>query len=170
MCTITPDQTGSVNLCAFLDVIAHSELGDALLAASDDGYDVIVGSTPQKLIVFSPYTNHPHRLVGPPTLPAAIASTAAGRYQLLARYFDIYKLQLKLPDFGKMSQDMIALQQIRESLASQDIVRGDLPNALSKCAHIWASLPGSKYGQHTNDYTDLRASFLLNGGSLAPGV
>ena len=169
MCTISPEVAGSLNVCAFLDVIAHSELGDTLLAASDDGYNVIVGSTPANPILFSSYADHPHRLIGPPILPQGLESTAAGRYQLLARYYDVYKAQLGLPDFGKLSQDTIAIQQIRERYVLDSLIAGDLKTTISKCCNIWASLPGSPYGQHTNNYDDLRAQYLLCGGTLLPG-
>lgn len=166
MCTVTPEQAGNLNVCAFLDMIAHSEIGDDLLAASDDGYNVIVGSTAAKPILFAGYLDHPHRLIGPPLVSPA--SSAAGRYQLLGRYWDVYRVQLRLRDYGKLSQDLVAIQQIRESLALPDLAAGDLQGAVAKCAHIWASLPGSPYGQHVNDYEDLRAHYLLCGGTLAP--
>lgn len=35
---ITPQQAGGLNRCAFLDMIAYSEIGQQLLAESDDGY------------------------------------------------------------------------------------------------------------------------------------
>jgi len=36
---ITPEQAGSRNMCAYLDTLAFAEIGSAMLAASDDGYD-----------------------------------------------------------------------------------------------------------------------------------
>jgi muramidase (phage lysozyme) len=102
------------------------------------------------------------------TLPAlGIKSTAAGRYQLLARYFDAYKKQLGLKDFSPASQDAIALQQIRECKALADVDTGNFAAAVAKCRRIWASLPGSPYGQHTNSLDDLQAAFVRSGGRLA---
>ena len=43
---ITAQQAGGQNRCAFLDMLAASEIGAALLAETDDGYNVLVGSTP----------------------------------------------------------------------------------------------------------------------------
>ena len=63
---------------AFLDMLAHSEIGEALLAVSDNGYNVIVGSTPTKPDLFTSYANHPRKLV---RLGEFLQSTAAGRYQ-----------------------------------------------------------------------------------------
>lgn len=152
------------NQKAFLDMIAHSEIGQPLLAASDNGYNVVVGSTSAHPILFSDYSNHPHKLV---KLTATLSSTAAGRYQLLARYYDVYKAQLGLPDFSPASQDKIALQQIKECKAIDDINAGRLADAVGKCAHIWASLPGAGYAQHENKLADLQAAYIKAGGTLS---
>lgn len=152
------------NRKAFLSMIAHSELGAALIAASDNGYNVIVGSTPTKPLLFSSYADHPRRKV---QIRPGLASTAAGRYQLLARYFDAYKGSLRLADFSPGSQDAIALQQIRECRALDDIDAGRFDSAVAKCARIWASLPGAGYGQHENQIADLRAAYITAGGMLA---
>jgi muramidase (phage lysozyme) len=104
------------NLRAFMDMIAVSEIGAKLLAASDDGYNVLVGGK-----LFTGYADHPRQLI---TLNPKLKSSAAGRYQLLARYFDAYKAQLHLLDFSPESQDAICLQQIREQRALEAIVAG----------------------------------------------
>jgi muramidase (phage lysozyme) len=154
----------SPNLKAFLDVIATSELGARLLVVSDNGFNVLVGSTPDHPRLFSSYVDHPRQLIDLPRL--GIKSTAAGRYQLLARYFDAYKKQLGLRDFSPASQDAIAVQQIRERGALADIEAGRFVAAIAKCSSCWASLPGSPYGQHTNDLADLRRVFVKAGGNL----
>ena len=97
---------------------------------------------------------------------ATIFSLIAGRYQLLARYFDAYKLSMALPDFAPHSQDLIALQQIKECRALDDIEAGKLQSAVRKCAHIWASLPGAGYGQHENNMENLQASWRHAGMTL----
>lgn len=152
------------NRKAFLDTIAFSELGAQLIKLSDNGYNVIVGSTPSKPILFSSYADHPRRLVH---ITASLASTAAGRYQLLARYFDAYKKLLGLPDFSPASQDAIALQQIREGRALDDVDAGRFDIAVGKVRNIWASLPGAGYGQRENKIDVLRAQFAAAGGRLA---
>ena len=153
------------NVKAFLDMIAVSELGYQLLERSDRGYNVIVGSTPQKPILFTSYADHPRRLIDLPKL--GIKSTAAGRYQLLARYFDAYKKILKLPDFSPASQDAIALQQIREQGALRDIEAGRFALAVNKVKNIWASLPGAGYGQHEHTLAALQLAYTKAGGKLA---
>ena len=148
------------NKKAFLDMIAVSEIGAPLLAKSDNGYNVIVGGD-----LFQGYADHPRKLVDLPRL--GIKSTAAGRYQLLARYFDAYKKQLGLKDFSPASQDAIALQQIRERRALDDIDAGRFADAVKKCRNIWASLPGAGYGQHENSIDKLQAAYVAAGGRLA---
>lgn len=150
---------------AFLDMLAISELGQKLLIASDNGYNVLVGSTPAMPRLFSSYADHPRQLIDLPRL--GIKSTAAGRYQLLARYFDAYKKLLRLPDFSPASQDAIALQQIRERGALADIEAGNFADAVAKCRNIWASLPGAGYKQNENTLAYLLAAFTKSGGKIA---
>lgn len=147
----------AVNRKAFLDMIAFSE-GTAHLG--DKGYNVIVGGS-----LFKDYRDHPRKLVALPNL--GIKSTAAGRYQLLSRYFDAYKKQLKLSDFSPASQDAIAIQQIKECKALIDVDEGRFEMAVHKCARIWASLPGAGYGQHENDLETLETAYLDAGGFIA---
>lgn len=149
------------NLDAFLAMVAHSE-GTA--AIGDRGYNCLVGSTAKQPLTFGSYADHPRVKV---QLRSGLVSTAAGRYQILGRYFDAYRSQLNLPDFGPASQDAIALQMIREQRALDDVVAGHFDSAVAKCANIWASLPGAGYGQHENQLADLRAAFSQAGGVLA---
>ncbi len=148
----------SPNLKAFLDMLAFSE-GTARVPNSDNGYRVIVGGS-----TFTSYADHPRKLV---TLTPKLKSTAAGRYQLLARYFDAYKKLLKLPDFSPPSQDAIAIKQIAEQGALKAIEAGDLVSAVKYCANIWASLPGAGYGQREESMPKLKAAYLKAGGTLS---
>lgn len=150
----------SKNLKAVLDTIAWSE-GTTKIAGSDDGYNVIVGGT----LFNNGYVDHPRKLVDLPRL--GIKSTAAGRYQLLSRYWDAYRKQLNLKDFGHASQDAVAIQQIRERKALGDIEAGRIEQALAKCSNIWASLPGAGYGQHEHKAADLIAQYQKQGGTLS---
>ena len=152
------------NLGAFLDMIAFSEIGPQLLQESDDGYNVVVGSVPGHPILFHSYADHPRKLVH---LRPGLASSAAGRYQVLERNYDFYKLKLRLPDFSPESQDAIAAQLVKECHAFSNLVEGDFEGAVHKCAHIWASLPGAGYGQHENKMEALREAFIQAGGVLA---
>lgn len=147
------------NLRAFLNMIAHSEIGPALLAASDNGYNVLVGSTPSRPLLFASYADHPM------IYNKQYNSTAAGRYQLLGRYWRSYKQLLHLHDFSPASQDAVALQQIGECGAIPAIEAGHFEDAVHCVARIWASLPGAGYGQHENRLADLASVYRAAGGA-----
>ena len=143
---------------ALLDTIGFSEIGRSLLATSDHGYNVLLGGA-----LFSNYADHPRKLIS----VNGLTSTAAGKYQILERYFDAYKKQLHLPDFSPASQDKIAMQMIKEVGADKLINEGQFEQAIVKCSSRWASLPGSQYGQHTNDMAHLKAYYENVGGKIA---
>lgn len=151
----------SKNLKAFLDMIAFSEIGAALLAVSDNGYDVIVGSTPENPILFPHYNVHP-RLYIP-----EMNSDAAGRYQFMGRYWGHYRKQLSLPDFGHDSQDKWAVCLINECRAMKAIEDGRFDDAVHACRSRWASFPGAGYGQHENKIVALRSAYEAAGGEIA---
>lgn len=158
MARITAQEAGGPQVLAFLDMIAFSEGTDnGKQKTQDHGYDVLVGGG-----LFSGYTDHPRRLVDLPKL--GIKSTAAGRYQVLAKYYDHYRKQLGLSNFGPINQDRIALQLIRECKAIEDIRAGNIAAAIAKCRSRWASLPGAGYGQHEHKPTTLLAAFRAAGG------
>lgn len=145
------------NRKAFLDMIAFSE-GTAKIPNSDDGYRVIVGGT-----TFRSYADHPRIRVFIKRINDY--STAAGRYQLLSKYWDAYRVSLKLKDFSPANQDAVALQQIKECKALPDIDAGNIEEAIRKCARIWASLPGAKYGQRTEKMQNVIAAYEKAGGT-----
>lgn len=151
----------SPNLKAYLDMLAHSEIGPRLLALSDRGYNVCVGSTPERPILFKSYAIHPRLRC------EALDSDAAGRYQFMGRYWVAYKQQLKLPDFGPESQDKWAIQLIRECKALDAVEAGRFDEAVHLCRSRWASLPGAGYDQHENSLADLRDAYVKAGGKLA---
>ncbi|MCD0280481.1 glycoside hydrolase family 104 protein [Xanthomonas melonis] len=160
MAVITPKQAGGRNVVAFLDLIAWSEGTDnGRQPTKDRGYDVLVGGA-----LFQGYADHPRVLVNLPKL--GIASTAAGRYQLLRRYYDAYRKTLGLPDFSPLSQDKIALQQIRERRALPLIQAGKIAEAIAKVSNIWASFPGAGYGQHEHKMDNLLAAYKRAGGKV----
>ncbi len=84
---------------AFLDMVAWSEGTDnGRQPTRNHGYDVIVGGE-----LFTDYSDHPRKLV---TLNPKLKSTAAGRYQLLSRWWDAYRKQLGLKDFSPKSRTL----------------------------------------------------------------
>ena len=151
----------SPNLKAFLDMIAYSEIGPRLLAVSDNGYNVCVGSTAEHPILFRDYAMHPMRRCD------ALRSDAAGRYQFMGHFWPHYQMQLHLPDFGHDSQDKWAVQLIRECRALDAIEAGNFDDAVHLCRSRWASLPGAGYGQRENDLVSLREAYTNAGGQLA---
>ncbi len=151
------------NLEAFLQMIGVSE-GTVQIPGGEDGYKVIVGSTPKHPILFDSYDDHPRRLI---RLSPTLVSTAAGKFQILERYFDAYKESLHLLDFSPLSQDAIATQMIREQHALEDVNAGRFDIAIAKCANIWASLAGSNYGQPTRTMEFLTNAYKAAGGTLA---
>lgn len=130
------------NIQAFLDMIAMSE---GTYGIGDNGYNVLVGSTKKTPLLFTSYLDHPR--IRKWLERYRLFSTAAGRYQILARTFDAYKTQLGLRDFSPAAQDAITIQLIKERGALPDINEGRIPEAIRKCRNIWASLPGAGYGQ-----------------------
>lgn len=143
----------SKRIQAFLGMLAWSEGTDnGKQQTKCHGYDVIVGGS-----LFSNFSDHPRRLITLPRL--GIKSTAAGRYQVLAKIYDHYKKQLGLKDFSPASQDAIAIQLIRECKALDDIESGKIVEAMSKCRSRWASLPGAGYGQHEHKEDVLLAKY-----------
>lgn len=154
---ITPDRAGGPNVCAFLDAIAFTEGTDNNRQPTrDEGYDVLVGGG-----LFTGYSQHPNKLV---RLSASLSSTAAGRYQILFRFWRVYQAQLGLPDFGPISQDLYAIQQLKEQGVYGRIQAGEFEKAVLRCNNIWASLPGSPYGQHTYSMDEMKAIYIMHGG------
>lgn len=150
---------GNNNALAFLDAIAHSEIGADLLAASDDGYNVIVGSTAKKPNLFSDYSHHPRIAVQ----TKYGWSDAAGRYQFMAAipgkiHTDTWDWSHRIAgvhDFSPVSQDKTCIALIQHHGAWADVLGGHIADAFEKCRTEWASLPGAGYGQHENRMTDL---------------
>ncbi|CTT03678.1 TPA: glycoside hydrolase family protein [Escherichia coli] len=153
-------QTMSPQRKAFLDMLAWSEGTDnGRQKTNNHGYDVIVGGS-----LFTDYSDHPRKLV---TLSPTLKSTAAGRYQLLSKWWDAYRVQLGLKDFSPASQDAVALQQIKERGALPLIDSGDIRQAIDRCSNIWASLPGAGYGQFEHKADNLIAVFKAAGGQVS---
>lgn len=146
----------TTNEKAFLTMLAISE---GTFGRGDDGYNVLVGGS-----LFSSYADHPRKVV---RLSKALSSTAAGRYQILERYYDAYRIKLHLPDFSPASQDAIAMQLIRECRALPMIAAGRIRDAINACSSRWASLPGANYpGQRMNHMDDLLNAYRNAGGKI----
>ena len=148
MPVISEEKAGGKNVLAFLDMLAWSEIGSAMLAdpRSDDGYKLLVGSLPGRLKTFSSYDDHPRVMVTLNKL--GIKSSAAGRYQFLSRTWDAIVRNYGFKGrFIPEAQDLAAIKLLKECGAYPLIQRGDVTGAIRKASPIWASFPGAGYGQ-----------------------
>jgi muramidase (phage lysozyme) len=157
MTRLAVEEAGGPEICAFLDMLAVSEIGRPLLAATDDGYNCLVGSTAAHPILFDTYDRHPARFIELPKL--GIKSSAAGRYQILFRTFDGLATKLHVTDFKPETQDRCAIELIRGRGALDYVKTGRIELAITICQKEWASLPGANYGQHENSLSSLLGAY-----------
>ncbi|EHJ91095.1 Lysozyme [Vreelandella boliviensis LC1] len=118
-------------MAAFLDTLAHAE--GTTRFGFQDGYNVLVGGK-----ISNSYDNHPRQLVWLPSYQ--INSSAAGRYQFLTSTWDDLVERFGIADFTPASQDLGAVQLIRECKALSLIHDGRIRDAIHACRNIWASL------------------------------
>lgn len=152
--------TPSPALAKYLNLIAFSEGTSTSSLTQNKGYDVIVTGVDGPEI-FTDYSDHPFadRPAKVIRTSPLLQSTAAGRYQLLYRYWKVYKVQLGLADYGPVSQDAVALQQMKEKHAIEMVLAGNIEGAIQACSNIWASFPGNSYGQGGHSMDVLLAKY-----------
>lgn len=147
----------AANERAFLDMIAYAEG-----TSGNNGYRTMFGGG-----LFNSYADHPRvrhqfkNLAG-----ETLYTTAAGRYQFLARTWDELRADLGLVDFGPASQDRAALELIRQRGALADVRAGRVAAAVAKVAPIWASMPGAGYSQPERKLASLTQAYQSAGGIL----
>lgn len=144
---------------AFLDMLAWSEIGPALLAESDDGYNILVGSTAKYPMLFHSYTDHPD------ILNRKLDSTAAGRYQFIHQTWLDQAQPLCLADFSPINQDRACVRLLQTCGAYAALRNGDFDKALRCASTQWASLPYSKAGQPIHTAEQLHAVYVKAGGA-----
>lgn len=149
---VAPD-VAAANVRAFLDMIAFAE---GTIGRGQDGYNILFGYG-----TFDSYADHPRVRV--PFRDTY--STAAGRYQILARTWDGLRSKLGLPDFSPGSQDAAAVELIRERGALRDVQAGRVAVAVGKVARVWASLPGAGYQQPERQLASLLRAYASAGGT-----
>ena len=152
------DATRQTNRSAFLDMLAYSEG-----TSGPNGYKTMFGGR-----TFESFADHP-RVFAPFTDKTGKqnVTSAAGRYQFLAKTWDSLRDKLQLPDFGPESQDAAALELVRQRGALEDVDAGLLESAVRKCAPIWASLPGAGYNQPERKFAQLKGAYIGAGGTVA---
>lgn len=143
------------NVRAFLQLIRKGEG-----TADDGGYRRIVGGGS-----FASFADHPRQSVWLSRL--GIYSTAAGAYQILARTWDMVRLQAGVSDFSPTSQDIAAVQLIRNRGALADVLAGRISTALQKCSWEWASLPPWRYSKQGTLTMDAALTAFANYGGRA---
>lgn len=144
------------NRKAILDAISIAE---GTFGKGDRGYNILFGGK-----AFESYDDHPRKKIYIPRLK--ISTTAAGRYQELARtYDDCHKVTGG--DFSPEFQDQHALLLIEREGALADVDAGHVGYVVQKCANIWASFKGNTYGQPTVATKIIVQAFLDNGGKVA---
>lgn len=149
--------TAAANIKAFLDMIAYAEG-----TSGTDGYRTLFGGG-----LFDSYADHPRRVFTfTNRIGQTLRTTAAGRYQFLARTWDGLKAKLGLTDFGPANQDAAAIELIRERGALNDVKAGRFVTAVNKCAPVWASLPGAGYNQPERKLSTLVSVYTAAGGNL----
>jgi len=147
MAVITLDKAGDIRVIKFLDLIAFSEGTSTIADTKNDGYDVIVTGI-HGIEVFTDYSTHPFAKGRPPVvINAHLSSTASGRYQELLKNYIFYSKELHISNFSPLSQDLIAMQHIKERGAISHIHLNEIQTAISLCSTIWASFPGNNYLQ-----------------------
>jgi lysozyme len=146
-----PDQ----NISAFLFMIRSTEHVYPRDVIGDAAYSIFYGGSK-----FQSFRDHPvitgeKRGVPLPDamcraagLKPGCVSTAAGAYQLIKPTWVRLRDKLGLPDFSPASQDLAAVELLREAGALDLIQAGDIEGAIKKSSRIWASLPGSTAQQN----------------------
>ncbi len=126
----------SQNLRAFLRVVREGE------SSQDDdvAYRMLVGGG-----TFDSFADHPRQRIYIQRLN--LWSTAAGAYQALAGTWDDFVRACGPHDFGPYSQDCFAVWCVYRRGALDDVLRGNIAEAIERCKLEWASLPGDAYGQ-----------------------
>lgn len=157
---LSVEECGGQNVAAFMAMIAHAEGVERFSVY--DGYDVIVGGT-----VFDDFRDHPRKLI--PLSSLGIKSSAAGRYQFLARTWDDCRKRLgaeACPDFSPRSQDRACVLLLRQCGAWSLLRANRFDDALNAARTLWASLPGAGYGQREHKADELRAVYISAGGNV----
>lgn len=147
------------NVQAFLKMIRYAEGTSGV-----NGYKTLFGGK-----LFNDYSKHPNVKV--PFFNRATGkqdySTAAGAYQFLYKTWIALQVKLGLPDFSPNSQDLAAIEKIRERGALDLVIAGKFEQAVQKVSKEWASMPGAGYAQPEKKIAQLKQVYLQNGGQLA---
>lgn len=144
----------NANLRAFLLMI---RVGEG--TSGENGYRTLFGGS-----LFSDYSKHPNKVI----TKGGYSSTAAGAYQFLYKTWEGVRSKLGLPDFSPESQDLGAIELLRQRKVYDFVIQGKIEEAINQGANKeWASLPNSPYGQPTKTMAQVINYYKQYGGSLA---
>lgn len=147
------------NVKAFLDAIAEAEGGD---------YDLEYGGIKNK-------KNDKWRITDYSTHPGPGfdgKTTAAGRYQInKANWRENGTKKMGLVDFSPETQDLIAVESLRQVHSIDDVIAGDIPVAIRKASATWASLPqgpglSGRFNQPYMEYKKFVEVYKKSGGAF----
>ena len=139
-------------------------------SVSPDAYKTIVGGAK-----FNDFADHPRIAVKQKN---GLYSTAAGAYQIVAisktpngytraNTWDRIKTKLNLPDFSPASQDLAAIELLKERGGYYPLINGDFDGFVKAAGKEWQSVPGSPLGDPgIVTYNQYRDFFVSNGGSI----
>lgn len=154
------------NIAAFLMTIRSGES-----TTGPEAYRMVYGSSLVQDLSDHPYFTGEFEGAELPDAWCAAAgfdpgciTTASGAYQITATNWRWLKPLLALPDFSKPSQDKAAIEFLRQQNAIDDILNGRITSAMQKVNDVWASVPGSNYGQPI--YTNWLGTFENFGGTI----
>ncbi len=110
---------------------------------------------------FDSFVDHPRMKV----CASGLCSTAAGRYQFLAATWEQLALKYRYPTFEPVYQDEGAWALMKEKQVNDTAAIYDFPRfkrAMGILGQVWASLPGSPYGQPTRSIEEAWQRYQAN--------
>lgn len=157
---------GDPHIRAFMRAITVGEGTKAPTKKCPDPYRIVVGGG-----CFEG-TSHPNQVV---KLTASLSSSAAGRYQFLSITWKNWANQYGVPldQFTPENQDKVVYKELERLGVGKMLAENNLDAALKRTNGIWASLPGSKYGQRTEkreDFERFYNALLAEEKALASGA
>lgn len=93
-----------------------------------------------------------------------IVSSAAGRYQFLSKTWNNLSTSLGLTNFHATTQDIAAVQLMKDRNMIEPLLRGDLKTAVTRGSGEWASLPkadgtGAYKGQKARSFEAIEQKY-----------
>ena len=110
---------------------------------------------------FDDFKDHPRKINCIKYKEKDLCSSAAGRYQFLSKTWDRYAESAGVKNFKPLSQDKVAVKILEDEGALELLFEEPmiLEAVIAKINRVWASLPGSPYGQPTRSFEELAEVF-----------